>query len=127
MANSPSRKTDTVFYRFRAGKASRYLYPLAPEFARLRKREHGPDARLLFRYQFKEDALGEDRLGSNAHPQAQKMWSCSPSANVTCPDIDGFYDRRADPFQLNNIKERPEKAKELFDKLRLFMGELKTM
>ena len=56
------------------------------------------------------------------------MWSCSPSANVTCPDIDGFYDRRAAPFQLNNIiKERPEKAKELFDKLRLFMGELKTM
>lgn len=79
-------------------------------------------------YQFKEDALDEDKLGSNAHPQAQKMWSCSPSANVTCPDIDGFYDRRADPFQLNNIiKERPEKAKELFDKLRLFMGELKTM
>ena len=38
MANSPSRKTDTVLYRFRAGKASRYLYPLAPEFARLRKR-----------------------------------------------------------------------------------------
>ena len=32
------------------------------------------------------------------------------------------------PVQLNNIiKERPEKAKELFDKLRLFMGELKTM
>lgn len=56
------------------------------------------------------------------------MWSCSPSANVTCPDIDGLYDRRAAPFQLNNIiKERPEKAKELFDKLRLFMGELKTM
>ncbi len=79
-------------------------------------------------YQFKEDALDEDKLGSNAHPQAQEMWSCSPSANVTCPDIDGFYDRRADPFQLNNIiKERPEKAKELFDKLRLFMGELKTM
>ena len=49
------------------------------------------------------------------------MWSCSPSANVTCPDIDGFYDRRAAPFQLNNI------IKELFDKLRLFMGELKTM
>ncbi len=44
------------------------------------------------------------------------MWSCSPSANVTCPDIDGFYDRRAAPFQLSNvIKERPEKAKELFD------------
>ena len=79
-------------------------------------------------YQFKEDALDEDNLGSNAHPQAQEMWSCSPSANVTCPDIDGFYDRRAAPFQLNNIiKERPEKAKELFDKLRLFMGELKTM
>ena len=79
-------------------------------------------------YQFREDALEEDSLGSNAHPQAQEMWSCSPSANVTCPDIDGFYDRRADPFQLNNIiKEQPEKAKELFDKLRLFMGELKTM
>ena len=22
---------------------------------------------------------------------------------MTCPDIDGFYDRRAAPFQLNNI------------------------
>lgn len=49
IANSPFPRTDAVFYRFRAGKASRYLYPLAPESARLRKLEHGPDARLLFR------------------------------------------------------------------------------
>ncbi|MFR4118067.1 MAG: hypothetical protein ACLT2T_03840 [Bilophila wadsworthia] len=49
IANSPFPRTDAAFYRFRAGKTSRYLYPLAPESARLRKLEHGPDARLLFR------------------------------------------------------------------------------
>ena len=48
IANSPFPRTDAAFYRFRAGKTSRYLYPLAPESARLRKLEHGPDARLLF-------------------------------------------------------------------------------
>ena len=55
------------------------------------------------------------------------MWSCSPSANVTCPDIDGFYDRRAAPFQLNNIiKRNPEKAEELLRELKLAIGELKS-
>ena len=48
IANSPFPRTDAAFYRFRAGKASRYLYPLAPESVRLRKLEHGPDARLLY-------------------------------------------------------------------------------
>ena len=55
------------------------------------------------------------------------MWSCSPSANVTCPDIDGFYDQRAAPFQLNNISAKhPEVAKELFEQLKLFMAELRA-
>ena len=36
-----------------------------------------------------------------------------PERQRDLPDIDGFYDRRAAPFQLSNvIKERPEKAKE---------------
>lgn len=48
IANSPFPRTDATFYLFRAGKASRYLYPLAPESVRLRKLEHGPDARLLY-------------------------------------------------------------------------------
>ena len=50
------------------------------------------------------------------------------AASSEVPARDELYCRKDDPFQLNNIiKERPEKAKELFDKLRLFMGELKTM
>ena len=73
IANSPFPRTDAAFYRFRAGKASRYLYPLAPESARLRKQEHGPDARLLFRLlpvRGRRPRRGQARL--NAHPQAQE-------------------------------------------------------
>ena len=55
------------------------------------------------------------------------MWTCTPHSEVVVPDSDELYDRKKDPFQLNNIIDKdPEKAAELLKKLKLFMGELVT-
>ncbi len=71
--------------------------------------------------------------GGNAGRQSAKlemkeeMWTCVPGAEVSVPDSDELYDRRKDPFQLKNIiAEKPEQAKELLQKLKLFIGELRT-
>jgi hypothetical protein len=43
------------------------------------------------------------------------------------PERDELYDRRTDPFQLKNIaSENSEVSRELFDKLRLYMAELRA-
>ncbi len=71
--------------------------------------------------------------GGNAGAQSAKleskeeMWTCVPGAEVTVPQIDELYDRKRDQFQLNNIiTEQPEKAKELLQTLKLYIGELRT-
>ena len=71
--------------------------------------------------------------GGNAGAQSAKlemkeeMWTCVPGAEVSVPHTDELYDRRNDQFQLKNlIGEQPEKAKELLQKLKLFIGELRT-
>ncbi len=71
--------------------------------------------------------------GGNAGAQSAKlemkedMWTCVPGAEVSVPQSDELYDRRKDPFQLNNIIEsNPEKAKEMLQKLKLYIGELRT-
>lgn len=57
----------------------------------------------------------------------EAMWSCTAGAKQEVPDTDELYDRRKDPFQLNNIiKEQPEKAEELIRKIKETIGELKT-
>lgn len=33
----------------------------------------------------------------------EEMWTCVQGAEVTVPEQDELYDRRADPFQLNNL------------------------
>jgi arylsulfatase A-like enzyme len=59
--------------------------------------------------------------------QQENQWTCVPGSLTEVPAVDGLYNRHKDPFQLENvIKENPEKARELYDKLREFMMELKA-
>ena len=56
-----------------------------------------------------------------------EMWTCTAGAKVEVPEDDELYDRRSDPFQLKNlIKDKPQKAEELLQQLKLFIGELRT-
>ncbi|MFC1999490.1 sulfatase [Chloroflexota bacterium] len=56
-----------------------------------------------------------------------EMWTCTPGAETVVPEGDELYDRRNDQFQLNNIIDKePDKAKELHQRLRNFMLELRT-
>jgi hypothetical protein len=71
--------------------------------------------------------------GGNAGAQSAKlevkeeMWTCVPGAEVSVPGTDELYDRKVDQFQLKNIiEEQPEKAKELLQMLKLYIGELRT-
>ncbi|MHC1713240.1 MAG: sulfatase [Solidesulfovibrio sp.] len=60
--------------------------------------------------------------------EKEEMWSCTAGAKQEVPESDELYDRRRDPFQLNNlIAEKSEVAGELLKKLKLYIGELKTM
>lgn len=58
---------------------------------------------------------------------SEEMWSCTAGAKVIVPERDELYDRKKDPFQLNNlIGEKPEVAEELLQKLKLRIGELRS-
>ncbi len=53
------------------------------------------------------------------------QWTCTPASKSDVPDGDELYDRKNDPFQLNNIIDKhPEVAKQLFDQLREYITEL---
>jgi hypothetical protein len=55
------------------------------------------------------------------------QWTCSPNSVAEVPEGDELYDRRKDPFQLNNVLDKhPDMGKELLQKLKEFMGELMT-
>jgi len=59
--------------------------------------------------------------------QQDNQWTCVPGSLTEMPEKDGLFSRKDDPFQLENIIEKhPEKARELYDKLREFMLELKA-
>ncbi len=54
-----------------------------------------------------------------------EQWTCTPGAALIVPDSDELYDRKKDPFQLNNvISKHPDIAEKLYKQLRLFMGDL---
>ncbi|SKA67458.1 sulfatase [Desulfobaculum bizertense] len=58
---------------------------------------------------------------------SEEMWTCTAGAQVVVPEHNELYNRRTDPFQLKNIaEEHPEIAEELLQKLKLFIGELRT-
>jgi arylsulfatase A-like enzyme len=57
----------------------------------------------------------------------EDQWTCTPGSLAEVPERDQLFDRRADPFQLNNIAAKdPKRASELYAQLREFMAELRT-
>ena len=59
---------------------------------------------------------------------SEEMWSCTAGAKVIVPEADELYDRKNDPFQLKNIlTEKPEVAEDLLQRLKLRIGELRTL
>ena len=57
----------------------------------------------------------------------EDQWTCTPGSLAELPKRDMLFDRQADRYQLNNIAAKdPKKAKELFERLREFMAELRT-
>jgi arylsulfatase A-like enzyme len=71
---------------------------------------------------FKDTMFTKGELVDN-----EEMWSCTVGAKVIVPESDELYDRKTDPFQLTNlIKEKPEVAERLLQKLKLRIGELRA-
>ena len=69
----------------------------------------------------------QDEYKKNASLDGAAQWTCTPGSTTSVPEDDALYDRTKDMFQLNNvISQYPEKAKEMFDQLRLFMSELRA-
>ncbi len=65
--------------------------------------------------------------GMAATMDDEDQWTCTPGSLAALPERDMLFDRKADPFQLNNIASKePKKANELFQQLREFMAELRT-
>lgn len=59
--------------------------------------------------------------------EKEGMWTCTLGGKVQVPADDELYDRKTDPFQLNNIADKqPDKAEELFRQLRQYMIELRA-
>jgi hypothetical protein len=57
----------------------------------------------------------------------EDQWTCTPGSIADLPDTDEMFDRKADPFQLNNIiKKDKKRAEELYDQIREFMGQVIT-
>lgn len=72
-----------------------------------------------------------DKILISANPDEktemkEEMWTCTAGAKVDMPAHDELYDRKKDPFQLNNIMDKnPKVAEDLLQKLKLFIGELR--
>lgn len=60
--------------------------------------------------------------------QTDDMWTCTPHGEGKVPEKDELYDRRNDLFQQKNIiGQSPTEAAALLKKLKLFIGELRTL
>ncbi|MFQ8738342.1 MAG: hypothetical protein ACLSAH_21975 [Bilophila wadsworthia] len=68
-----------------------------------------------------------DCIAGSGTEMKEEMWTCTAGAKVQVPDHDELYDRKADPFQLNNIADQnPDKAREMLQQLKLVIGEIRT-
>jgi arylsulfatase A-like enzyme len=57
----------------------------------------------------------------------EDQWTCTAASSGEVPARDELYDRAADPFQLKNVAaEQSDVARDLFERLRLFMAELRA-
>ena len=57
----------------------------------------------------------------------EDQWTCTPGSVAEVPEQDSLFDRKTDPFQLNNlIHEHPQEARELYQKLRDYLAELRV-
>ena len=57
----------------------------------------------------------------------EDQWTCTPGSEVVLPKNDELYNRHTDRAQLHNVAaENPEVAKELLQKLKLYMAELRA-
>jgi len=69
------------------------------------------------------EALDRHRAAATTDGEAQ--WTCTPGSAYITPESDELYDRKKDPFQLNNlISDYPEIAEKLLYQLKTFMLEL---
>ena len=72
-------------------------------------------------------SAAEERLRRAATLDGEDQWTCTPGSVAEVPEKDELFDRKSDPFQLNNIANKdPKKAAELYETLREFMAELRT-
>ena len=111
---------DSIFqiYGLESAKAAAYL--ASPDFADSAPGAGADTADLTLSEE-------ERMLKDAATLDGEDQWTCTPGSVADVPERDELYDRKTDPFQLNNIMDKhPEKAKELFQQLREFMAELRV-
>jgi len=75
----------------------------------------------------KDTALSEEQQMHRdaATLDGEYQWTCTPGSIAEVPERDELYDRKIDPFQLNNVVDQhPEAARELLRRLKEFMSEL---
>ncbi len=76
-------------------------------------------------YDSDSNAIAEYRKQRSLDNEAQ--WTCTPGSKVEVPEGDELYDRKKDPFQLNNvIAKHPDVAEGLMRKLRMLMSDLRA-
>ncbi|MBO4317009.1 MAG: sulfatase-like hydrolase/transferase, partial [Mailhella sp.] len=80
---------------------------------------------------WKDDALSGNAAAEHYKAMASMdgadQWTCTPQSTTEVPETDELYDRRNDPFQLNNvIADHPDVAKMLFMKLSDYITELQN-
>jgi len=89
----------------------------------------GADDIMFEFYDVAEIAMGEgatrDKL--RAKEQDEDIWTCTPGATTETPKGDELYNRKEDPWQLDNVIEKhPEKGVEMLKRLREIMLEIKA-
>ena len=78
-------------------------------------------------YNFYGTGIGDQSLLKEMEKQMVETFTCVPGSETECPESDELYDRKNDPFQLNNIIEKEqEKGMQLFNQLREYITELIT-
>jgi hypothetical protein len=72
-------------------------------------------------------SAAEKRHREAATLDGEEQWTCTPGSVAEVPERDQLFDRKADPFQLNNIASKdPKRASKLYETLREFMADLRT-